>query len=76
MKKHNFTAAFQTKLEQVRPLSPDISEGVARCYPLRPDLTAQLYMSPISEERLDTARRNLDRLMKQLYEKQTSNSDD
>jgi hypothetical protein len=76
MKKHNFTAAFQTKLEKVRPLSPDIPEGVARCYLLRPDLTAQLYMSPISEERLDTARRNPDRLMKQLREEQTSNSDD
>jgi hypothetical protein len=75
MKKHNVTAAFQTELEQARPLPPDIPEGVVRCYTSRLDLTARLYMAPISEGRLDTARRNLDRLMKQLCEEQTSNSD-
>jgi hypothetical protein len=66
MKKHNFKAKSRTELEQVRLPSAGIPKGVARCYPLRPDLTAQLYMSPISKKRLDTAQRNLNRPFKQM----------
>lgn len=49
-----------------RLMHAGIPEAVARCYPVRPGLTAQFYMSPTSEERLDTVRRNLDRLLEEL----------
>jgi integrase len=40
-----------------RPMSGGIPEWFGKCCPAHPSLTAKYYMSPTSEERLETARR-------------------